>query len=112
MDGELTRLWRNKQPVFTYTPVGRITEQVRYQLGRFRTEALAGVRQVWAELVGPGLAEVSYPYQLRNNTLIVQVTTPAATFEIEQVKSAVLKNQISDIIGKRVEHIKCVVGNT
>lgn len=70
---------------------------------------LSAAQELWPELVGPELAEETFPSALRNGTLIVTVAHTAAKFTIEQLLLTALLEQMHSSLGGHIRQIRCTL---
>lgn len=109
MDAELMKLWKNKQPSPFYHQVGTIVANIKANLERLELSITDELIEAWLEIAGSELSEYVRPYQLRGDTLLFQADTPAAAFEVEQLRAEEIKERLSSVLKRPILRIKCIV---
>ena len=108
-DKRLHQLWLNCQYRQRYQPLGEIVAPLRTKFADSRNKHLAMINAIWADLVGPDLADIAFPYKINADILIVSVTSAAVKFTVEQIYRQAILEQIREQTGKRIKDIKCTL---
>jgi len=85
---------------------------LREKLSDTRNKHLTQISAVWAEIVGPDLADLAFPYALQTDILNVSVASPAVKFTIEQVYRQTILDQVRELTGKRLREVKCTLNTS
>jgi len=67
------------------------------------------INSIWADVVGPDLSDLAFPYALHSDILVISVTSPAVKFTVEQIYRQAILEQIREQTGKRIREIKCTL---
>lgn len=106
---QLRWLADNKRRKRRYYAIGGLLDTIRSSIEDQAGDKLRTTQDLWCELLPAELASLAFPLSLRGDTLMVSVTTTSAKFEIEQIYSPVLVDQLRKTAGGQLRTIKCVL---
>ena len=108
-DRRMEKMVESRQVKITYKSIGELTEQIKEKIDKNTHPKLQALKELWPEIIGSELADLAFPYAVRDDILIVSVTTSSVKFTIEQMHKQVLLEQSREILGKYLRDIKCTL---